>query len=81
MTESIAALARELDELLKERERLLAEIERLKAQRLDNRKKLTESEVSDIRAAHRGGMSQRALAQAYDVNPTTISRTIRGIYH
>ena len=80
MTESIAAFVRELDELLKERERLLAEIERLTAQRSDNRKKLTESEASDIRAAYRGGMSQRDLAHAYDVNPATISRTIRGIY-
>lgn len=81
MTDSIATLVKELDALLKERDQLLAEIERLKAQRLDNRKKLSESEVQDIRAAHRGGMSQRALAHAYDVNPTTISRTIRGIYH
>lgn len=46
-----------------------------------NRKKLTEVEVKDIRAAHRGGMSQKALAKNYGVNPATISRTVRGIYH
>lgn len=81
MTETIASLVKELDSLLKERDQLMSEIERLKAQRLDNRKKLSESEVRDIRAAHRSGMSQRSLATAYDVNPTTINRIVRGIYH
>lgn len=46
-----------------------------------NRKKLTRREVMDIRAAHRGGMSQRDLARNYGVNPATISRLVRGIYH
>ncbi|AGR46461.1 HTH domain protein [Mycobacterium phage Odin] len=46
-----------------------------------NRKKLTEREVQDIREAYRGGMKQKDLASNYDVNPATISRTVRGIYH
>lgn len=46
-----------------------------------NRHKLTEHEVQDIRAAHRGGMKQRDLALNYGVNPATISRIVRGVYH
>ncbi|AGT14298.1 HTH DNA binding protein [Mycobacterium phage Adzzy] len=46
-----------------------------------NRRKLTEREVRDIREAYRGGMKQKDLASNYDVNPATISRTVRGIYH
>ncbi|ATN92174.1 helix-turn-helix DNA binding domain protein [Mycobacterium phage TipsytheTRex] len=46
-----------------------------------NRKKLTEREVKDIRQAYLGGMKQKDLADNYGVNPATISRTVRGIYH
>ncbi|WP_308205922.1 hypothetical protein, partial [Mycolicibacterium gadium] len=46
-----------------------------------NRQKLTEQEVKDIRAAYRGGMKQKDLAANYGVNPATISRTVRGLYH
>ena len=46
-----------------------------------NRKKLDRFAASDIRQMHRTGVSQRALADIYDVNPATISRIVRGIYH
>ncbi|AWN05813.1 hypothetical protein SEA_PRIAMO_50 [Mycobacterium phage Priamo] len=46
-----------------------------------NRKKLTAQEVRDIRDAYYGGASQKQLASNYGVNPATISRTVRGIYH
>ncbi|AIT13364.1 hypothetical protein PBI_EQUEMIOH13_48 [Mycobacterium phage Equemioh13] len=46
-----------------------------------NRKKLTTQEVKDIRDAYFGGAKQKDLARTYGVNPATISRTIRGIYH
>ncbi|AFV51175.1 HTH DNA binding protein [Mycobacterium phage 20ES] len=46
-----------------------------------NRKKLTKQEVKDIRDAYFGGAKQKDLARNYGVNPATISRTIRGIYH
>ncbi|AHJ86661.1 HTH DNA binding protein [Mycobacterium phage CRB1] len=46
-----------------------------------NRKKLTKQEVKDIRDAYFGGAKQKDLARSYGVNPATISRTIRGIYH
>ncbi len=46
-----------------------------------NRKKLTDQEVRDIRDAYYGGARQRDLAVKFGVNPATISRTVRGIYH
>ncbi|QFP95528.1 helix-turn-helix DNA-binding domain protein [Mycobacterium phage GaugeLDP] len=46
-----------------------------------NRKKLTEAEVRDIRDAYFGGAKQKDLAEKFGVNPATISRTVRGVYH
>lgn len=46
-----------------------------------NRKKLTEQEVRDIRDAYYGGARQKDLAEKFGVNPATISRTVRGVYH
>lgn len=47
----------------------------------NNKKRLTPREVRNIRELHKQGESQRALATDYDVNPATISRIVRGIYH
>lgn len=48
----------------------------------DNRKKLTKYEVSAIRRLfHDKGWSQAEIADAYDINPATVSRIVRGIYH
>ena len=58
-----------------------AQIEADKGPSRPNRKKLTEREVKDIRQAHQGGMSQKSLADNYGVNPATISRIVRRIYH
>ncbi|AMO44014.1 HTH DNA binding protein [Mycobacterium phage Bactobuster] len=46
-----------------------------------NRKKLTEADAKDIRNAFYGGAKQKDLARNYGVNPATISRVVRGIYH
>lgn len=46
-----------------------------------NRKKLDRFAAADIRQMYRTGVSQRALSDIYDVNPATISRIVRGIYH
>ena len=46
-----------------------------------NRKKLTKSEVEEIREMKRNGSTQSVLAEIFDVNPATISRIIRGQYH
>ncbi|AHG23829.1 HTH DNA binding protein [Mycobacterium phage EagleEye] len=46
-----------------------------------NRPKLSERDAKDIRQAYQGGMKQAELARNYGVNPATISRLVRGIYH
>lgn len=46
-----------------------------------NRRKLTDREVKDIRAAWEGGVSQRDIADSYEVNPATVSRIVQGFYH
>lgn len=81
---TIVKLISEIEAILEENEYLKKRVEELEAledQVFDNRPKLTEQEVKDIRAAYRGGMSQVALANNYGVNPSTISRTVRGFYH
>ncbi|RYH53153.1 MAG: helix-turn-helix domain-containing protein [Alcaligenaceae bacterium] len=75
-------------ELLDVNEHLTKTVRDLTAQiryaqaKADNRKKLTAVEVAEIRRMYRNtGFSQREIADIYDVNPATISRTVRGIYH
>ncbi|ASJ79743.1 HTH DNA binding protein [Mycobacterium phage Heffalump] len=46
-----------------------------------NRKKLSAADAKDIRNAYYGGAKQKDLARNYGVNPATISRLVRGIYH
>lgn len=47
-----------------------------------NKKKLKEREVKQIRHCYETQlMSQGDLASAFGVNPATISRIVRGIYH
>jgi DNA-binding transcriptional regulator YiaG len=77
LTAFVAQITAVLDENKKLRERV-AELE---AKPHDNKRKLSSREVNDIRAAHKGGMSQIDLANNYGVNPATISRTVRGFYH
>ncbi|QJD50253.1 helix-turn-helix DNA binding domain protein [Mycobacterium phage Iwokeuplikedis] len=61
--------------------RALAQVQPETGSSRPNRKKLTKQEVKDIRDAYFGGAKQKDLARNYGVNPATISRTIRGIYH
>lgn len=77
----IDQLCNDLNEIIAENKALKARILQLEAKPMDNRRKLSQQEVKDIRAAYRGGMMQSALADAYGVNPATISRTVRGLYH
>lgn len=74
-------LLNEIDEILAERSALRERVKELEAQPFNNRPKLSQQEVKDIRAAHRGGMTQIDLANSYGVNPSTISRIVRGFYH
>lgn len=58
----------------------LREAEAPKVDKRANAKKLTRQEVSMIRRMNRDGLSQREIADIYEVNPATISRIVRGIY-
>lgn len=50
--------------------------------RFGNRKKLSKRDVQIIRDTYsRGAFTQRELASMFDVNPATISRTVRGLYN
>ncbi|AGI61725.1 HTH DNA binding protein [Mycobacterium phage BTCU-1] len=46
-----------------------------------NRKKLSAEEAKYIREMARNGISQAEIAWSFDVNRSTISRIVRGIYH
>lgn len=81
MSDMLASLIRELDWILAERDELKARVAELESKPNDNRPKLTDREVRDIRDAHRGGMRQKDLADNYGLNPATVSRIVRGIYH
>lgn len=78
------ALVDELTEVFQENRRLREENERLKASFKvpTNKKKLTNREVAEIRRlARTTGMSQREVAEIYDINQATVCRILKGVYH
>ena len=87
--EKIQEATDERDEMMEERDALLDQVELLQrastaehsgADR-PNRHKLTTREVSMIRDLKRSGATNREIADAYDINPATVSRIVRGIYY
>lgn len=81
MTGTLQAFASDLKELLLELDYYKAKVDELEAKPADNRPKLSDQDVKDIRSAYRGGMPQIDIANNYGVNPSTISRIVRGFYH
>ncbi|AOT24701.1 hypothetical protein PBI_STASIA_45 [Mycobacterium phage Stasia] len=63
-----------------ERDELRAKLE-TKGPNRPNRPKLDKSEVAFIKDLVRSGVSRRDVAASFDVNPSTISRIVRGQYH
>lgn len=47
----------------------------------DNSKKLSADDVRRMRRDAASGLSQRELADIYEVHPATVSRIVRGQYH
>lgn len=81
MSDTLLAFIREIDALVKERDELRARIAELTDSEPENRKKLSEREVKEIRNLARAShMTQREIAECYDVNPGTVSRIVRGVY-
>lgn len=71
------------DALIAEVERLTEANKKLKLQirqQPSNTKKLTKSEVSQIRDLKRKGYKVNELADIFDVNHSTISRIVRHVY-
>lgn len=79
--ETIVQVINDLAALVEENQRLREENAQLKARRLDNRPKLGTKEVENIKDLRRAGYKVAEIAEIYDVNKSTISRTLRGIYH
>lgn len=46
-----------------------------------NRPKLTKTDVQSIYHLRRTGLSLKEIADIYDCNKSTISRTLKGVYH
>jgi DNA-binding MarR family transcriptional regulator len=71
---------KEIDALIKERDELRKQLDVL--QEPNNQKKLTDREVKEIRnLARTSDLTQREIADCYAVNPATVSRIVRGVYH
>lgn len=89
MQETLASLVAENDELKAELVSAKAENTLVFSKLLvptgpnrpNNNRKLTSTEVQEIRDAYRGGISQASLADIFDVNRATISRIVRNQYH
>lgn len=79
--QTLNAVIAEIDAIIAENAYLKDKLAKLESQPRNNRPKLSDRDVKDIRAAYRGGMPQVELANNYGVNPATISRIVRGFYH
>lgn len=81
VSERINALAEQVYALKNAYDEEIARNQRIKDKN-NNQKKLSKPEVSRMRNLYRtGNWTQAALAEAFDVNPATVSRTVRGVYH
>lgn len=76
---TLVKVLNEIDTLIKERDELRNQLAQL--QQPGNHKKLSDREVKEIRNLARvSSMTQKEIADCYDVNPGTVSRIVRGIY-
>ena len=78
---TLEAMFSEVESLLSENESLRIRIQELETRptaSIDNRPKLTAHEVKVVRDLKRAGESQADIADIFDVNPSTISRIVRG---
>ncbi|WP_439377874.1 hypothetical protein [Amycolatopsis lexingtonensis] len=79
--DTLTQLVTSATELASEVDRLREENRALKDKH-SNAKKLTAREVQRIRDLwSTSDWTQTAIADAFDVNPATVSRIVRGIYH
>ncbi|AIG78423.1 Hypothetical protein AJAP_27895 [Amycolatopsis japonica] len=79
MSDALADFRAAYLRLEEEISRLRTENEELRAG-LRNDKKLSPREVARIRDLRADGWKQRDIADAFDINPATVSRIVRGEY-
>ena len=78
---TIVQFLEELDSLLEDNMRLRERVKELEAQRFNNRPKLGKGEVARIHEMRRAGYTVSEIADSFDLNKSTVSRTLRGEYH
>ncbi|AGM61568.1 helix-turn-helix DNA binding domain protein [Mycobacterium phage Kalnoky] len=81
MSNSLLEHLSAINDLVEDVVRENAELKRKLAAQNDNRKKLSPGEVNTMRLMKRAGFTQAEIAESFDVNPATVSRIVRGIYH
>jgi DNA-binding MarR family transcriptional regulator len=80
-TPTIDALIREFNSVVAERDEIRRRLDTQFPEPPSNQKKLTNREVTEIRNLARvSHMTQREIADCYDVNPSTVSRILKGVY-
>lgn len=77
---ALRELASAIQWVLAENERLTKELKNARCGGY-NKKKLTPTDVQSIYHLRRQGLSVKEIADIYDVNKSTISRTLKGVYH
>ncbi|AVO25747.1 helix-turn-helix DNA-binding protein [Mycobacterium phage Morrow] len=80
LASSNTTLWEQREELARQNRELRAKLE-TKGPNRPNRPKLDRTEVAFIKDLVRAGVSRRDVARSFDVNPSTISRIVRGQYH
>lgn len=70
-----------VQELINENDRLRRQIAAGSTSTGSNKPKLSKSEVKIMKDLKRLGSTNIELATAFDVNPATVSRIVRGFYH
>lgn len=78
---SWAQISQQVDALIEENALLRRQIAAGSTSSASNKPKLTRREVSLMKQLKRVGSTNAELAAAFGVNPSTVSRTIRGIYN
>lgn len=76
---SPAVVAKAVDDLIAENNRLNHTIREMQTR--TNVKKLDARDAAHIRDLKRAGYSQKEIAESFDLNPATVSRIVRGLYH
>jgi DNA-directed RNA polymerase specialized sigma subunit len=80
-TPHLDALIAEINALVSERNELQMRLDDIEQAEDSNKKKLSDREVKEIRNLNKAShLTQREIADIYDINPSTVSRIVRGMY-